>query len=756
MGMQQQPDPPVNPPAKQVAAQKYKQLTVSDREKARLAAQIWMDADGARSNHDRRFRKFERILKMWRGLNVTGGNSNDGPDFQVPMMKWVTFSQWARCMNSLIGDDAEIIAEARSPDGQKNAKKIGQYMTWRFFEYMKALGELAPFVFRAILLGRAHAEIIYEQEYYWERDEQGNDTEKLCYDGPKIRALWPSQLILPTQDNVQTVTDFAWKIRRNRLTPQQLLYGEKRGRYQGIKDNYALIVGQAAQRQTRDVLWEQDRVVSDQAEGVDQAVLPGIHNDLEVWQWYGKWRLPKGKRDASVDNYDWRNAEESDLLVTYLPHPHLVIGVEDLRDIYPRMRKRDPFVDMAMVKDGSYWSPGLGELLEDLQNEDSINFKLFRKAGMLSVGPIIFYRPSAGGFNPQTFEYEPGTAVPCEDPASVNLVEMRADLTYIQAMQQTLKAMAELVTGVSDQTAGLSSDRPNAPRTASGQAMLLQEGNVRASLDMMMLKDDVGRMMDYVWELDREYADTEVFFRVTGEDANGLFDTKNGFGTMTALEREGQYNLSVKFATSIYSREAKKQAILQLYQLAVMNPILMTNPRGLWELLNRLWRAFGEDDFSEIIPQPPETDAPKDPKVEWQDALNGEDLQVNPLDDDAAHLIRHRQDLSDAMAEPPERADKQAQKAMAEHIIRHEQQRRQKMLMQELVSQVAQQIQARGGGQPMPQPGAPAPGAPPMQPPQAGPPGMPPASAAGPAPQLNGMGAPPRPPMGGQPGGPAQ
>ncbi len=733
-------DPPVKPPDKPAASQQYKQLNVSDREKNRLAAQIWMDADGARSNHDRRFRKFDRILRMWRGLNVTGGNNNDGADFQVPMIKWTTFAQWARCMNSLIGDDAEIIAEARSPNGQKNAKKVGAYMTWRFFEYMKALGELAPFVFRAILLGRAHAEVIYEQEYYWERDQQGNDVEKLCYDGPKIRALWPSQLILPTQDNIQTVTDFAWKIRRNRLTPQQLLIGEKRGRYQGIKDNYSLIVGQAAQRQTRDVLWEGDRVVSDEAEGVDQAVMPGLHNDLEVWQWYGRWRMPK-KGDPSVDNYDWRNSEESDLLVTYLPHPHLVIGVEDLRNIYPRMRKRDPFVDMAMVKDGSYWSPGLGELLEDLQNEDTINFKLFRRAGMLSVGPIIFYRPSAGGFNPQVFEYEPNTAVPCEDPASVMVVEMKANLTYVQAMQQTLKAMAELVTGVSDQTAGLSSDRPNAPRTASGQAMLLQEGNVRASLDMLMLKDDVGRMIDYVWELDREYADEKVFFRVTGDDADGLFDTRDGFGTMTALEREGEYNLSVKFATSIYSREAKKQAILQLYSLSVQNPILMTNPRGLWVMLNRVWTAFGENDFSDVIPEPPETDAPKDPKVEWSDALNGEDLQVNPLDDDAKHLIRHRQDLTNDMAEPPERADKQAQHAMAEHIVRHEQQRRQKMLMQELVSMVAGQIQAQQGQQPAPQQpgGLPQPGAAPA--------GAP--SPAGPPTQLNGAGAPPRPPMGG-------
>lgn len=738
----QQQEPPTPPPDKPAASQKFKQLQLSDREKNRLHTRIWADAYGARSNHDRRLQKFERILRMWRGLNVTGGNREDGPDFQVPMIKWVTFAQWARCMQALIGDDAQIIAQPRSPEGDRTSKKVGSYMTWRFFEYMNSLSELAPFLFRAILLGRAHAEVIYEQEYYWERDPKtGIDKEVLCYDAPKMRALWPSQLILPAQDNVQTVSDFAWKIRRNRLTPQQLLDGERRGRYQGIKENYALIVGQAAARQDRDILWDEDRRVSDQAEGVDHAVLEGNHTDVEVWEWYGKWRLPKGKRDAAVDNYDWRQAEESELRVAYLPRPGIVIGVQDLRDVYPRMKKRDPFVDLAMVKDGSYWAPGLGELLEDLQNEDSINFKLFRKAGMLSVGPIILYRPSAGGFNPQVFEYRPNTAIPTEDPQSMQVVYMKADLTYIQAMQQTLKAMAELVTGVSDQTAGLSSDRPNAPRTASGQAMLMQEGNTRASLDMLMLKDDVARLINYVWELDCEYADTQVFFRVTGDDATGLFDTKNGFGTMTSEEREHQYNLSVKFATSIYSREAKKQAILQLYQLSVMNPILMQNPRGLWVMLNRMWEAFGEKDFSDVIPEPPETDRPRTPKEEYQDALSGEDLNVNPLDDDMTHLMDHRKRLEQLLAEPPERQDKQAAHALAEHIVRHEQQRRQKMLMQELITQVAGQLQAQMGPE---QPGQ----APAQGPPQA-PPQIP--SAAGPpvAPQMSGMGAPPRPPMGG-------
>lgn len=751
-----EPLPAARTPEKPAAVQTFRQLNLTERELGRLKNHIWDQFLGAKSNHERQVAKFRRYWRMWRGLNVTRGSRTDGPDYQVPMVKWITFGQWARCMQALLGDDAEIVAEPRTPEGDRSAVKVGHYMSWRFFEYMQAVAQLSPFVFRSILFGRAFAEIEYEQEFYWVRhqpddkdltkaladakaagrrfkrtDSGAIDIEELCYDGPRLRALWPSQMIVPAQDDVAHVSDFSWKIRRDRLTPQQLLDGAARGRYQGVKENWQAIIGEAQQRQERDWWWDDERVDADEAEGVDHASLMGNRDSVEVWRWFGKWRLPKGRRDSKPDNLDYRLDAESELLVTYLPKPGVIIGVQDLRDLYPRMRKRDPFVDLAMVKDGSYWAPGLGELLEELQDESTVNHALFRKAGQLSVGPIIFYKPSAGGFDPEEFEYAPGMAVPCEDPTNVKTVSMQADLSYSEKMQQLLKTIAELVTGYSDNSAGLSSDRPNAPRTASGQAMLLQEGNVRASLDMSMLKDDLSRMLGFVWELDCEYADVEVFFRATGDDADGLFDTVNGFGTMTTEDRNHSFGFDVKFATSVWSREARKQTVMQLYALSIQNPIVQSNPKALWTLLNRVWEANGEKNFGDVIPEPPETDRPRSPKEEWSMLLAGEDVEVNPLDDDKAHTTRHRADLQQLALdgkEDPARKDPRTMKAAMAHIIQHEQQIRRKMALQELVAAAANELQQRLGGQP-------APGAPPAGPagPGAWTPPMPPAQPGMPA-----------------------
>ncbi len=734
---QEQQDPIEKPAARMV----YRQLTVSERELGRLSDRIYQDFLAARSDHDSRIERFRRYYRMWRGLPTTKGTRQEGNDLQIPMLKWTLFGGWAKFMSGLLGDDAEIIGKSAAPSSQSDAKKAGLYMSWRFFEYMEAVRALAPFTFRALLFGRSFAEIIYEQEYFWQRDSNtGEDTEQLCYDGPRMRALWASQIIVPAQDNVDTVDDFEWVIRRDRITPQQLLDGERRGKFQGITENWDKIAGAASQRQERDYWWDDEKIDADEAEGVDHVNMLGNRDSLEIWRWYGTWRLPTSARDTRPENIKYREIQPSELLVSYLPRVGIIVGIQDRRDLYPRLKKRLPIVDLATVKEGSYWAPGFGEMCEDLQNESSINHALFRKAGMFSVGPIIFFKPS-GGWDPDTFEYTAGMAVPTENPESVKVVTLNANLEYSQQMQEVLKAINELVTGVSDQTLGRASDRPNAPQTASGQAMLLNEGNTRASLDMTMLRSDLDRAVQYVWELDSEYADEKVFFRVTDADAVG-FDTSQGFGTMTAEERMHPYTFGLKFATSVWSREAKKQHMLQIYGLSIQNPIVMQNPRALWVLLNRIWQAFGEDDFRDVVPEPPEPDASKRPQDEWTLMLKGEIVHVTPLDDDGQHLLDHRKRLEQEINEPPERQDKELIALAGQHIIDHERQIRQKQVLQHLVQQALQAVQ------PQPQPmggpqGGPAPQAtngipqPPSIPSVPPPGGAPPPGALGPVTPAN-------------------
>lgn len=729
-------------------AQSFRQISVSDNERSRLATAIWQDFLSAQSNHDARMERFTRYYRLWRGLDTNGRPQQ----LQVPMLKWITFAHWSRIMQAILGDDAEIIAKPSAPGPDEAlSKKVGTYMTWRLFEYMRGVPSFAAWTFRTALFGRAHVFMPYEQNYYWQRMKRGDpssDKETLCYDGPKIYPLWPSEIILPAQDGANSVNDFDWKIRRVRKTPQDLLDGERRGMYQGIKANWNLIWEASQQRMERNYSWDWEKISADQAEGVSYANVLGTRNSLEVWEWYGKWRFLKGNQDGRPENLDRRKSFEDEVVVSILPLVgNMVISIMDLREIYPRMQRRDPFSDMGLVKDGSYWCPSVGEMIERLEDKATANYALFERAGKFSVGPLIFYRPSAGSFNPETFEYRPDTAIATEDPNGVNVVTLQANFEFCEKNQQALAGFAEKVSGDNDQALGQSIDRPNAPRTAAGQQLLAQGANTRIELDFTVLRDDLSVFLGKLFELDREFAGEETFFRVTGDDAPQFEVKADGFGVLTSDEREHGFDFQIKFATTVWSREAKKAETVQLYGVAMQNPIVQQNPRALWMLLDKVWRAIGSGSLADIIPCPPDQGEPKEPKLEWSMILKGDEVTVNPLDDDDAHIIDHRMRLERAVEQQPARRDPPAERALMQHIMAHEGQKRAKMGLQRLVQQaqahMAAQAQQQPGqpGQP-PQPGMGAP----AQPGQAQP-GQP--SAVMPAPPLNA----PEPVLNGTPGG---
>jgi hypothetical protein len=669
-------------------------LKLSEAELIRLGNRVAEDVRGARDDHDERIERFRRYHQKWRNrVDAPAANEVDNPNFSVPLLQWQVYSKWAAEMNALLGDDAEIVAVPTGPSDQRVVHKIGRYMTWRMFSSMGITNALTAFEFRKILYGRSHAYTPWVKDTY-----QTDEGEQVWYDGPGFFPLRPDDLILPaeTRDSIQ---DFSFVVRQYRVTPQELLDGEHKGLYTGISEDFQKIIDYARRAPEREAEGQEVRAEEDLAEGVNYEGGQARRNSLLCLEWFGRWRLPKGETDAGEDDLKARAEDETELVVRYLPDLEKVIGVIPLIALYPKMRNRRPFVEAALVKDGSYWSPGFGELLESIEDEATQNHRLFTKAGWLSVAPVLFYRPGSG-FDPDTFKYEPGTAIASDNPQDVNVVQMQANLQYPIAKEQGLKAYAEMVTGVSDQSMGRAIDRPNAPRTAAGQLALLEQGNIRASLDILSLREDFGALAAHLWMLDTQFAPESQFFRVTEEDAKGLFETSQGGAKITAQERGGRFDFRIRFATSFWSREANKERALVRYQLDLQNPLINMNPTALWKVTAAVHKALGDENFADLVPEPPEMDAPKRPAEEWTLCLQGEDFQPNPADQDDLHLLDHTRRVQEAQRDP--QADLDAVARMVLHIAEQQQQKQQKMLMAALTQKLAQQIGQQVGGQAQP------------------------------------------------------
>jgi hypothetical protein len=302
---------------------------------------------------------------------------------------------------------------------------------------------------------------------------------------------------------------------------------------------------------------------------------------------------------------------------------------------------------------------------------------------------VILYRPSAGG-NIAEFKYKPNMAIPTEDPSSVKVVNITFNPEYSLTNQHQLQGMAERIWGYTDQSSGRASDRPNAPRTARGQIALLERGDVRASLDTRGLSEDLSEIISHFWQLEQDFQTEAVFFRVTEEEANGLFDTPKGGAYMTTEEFGGRYDFTLKFAVTREERDAQSEKVLTAYQLLVLNPLVAQSAAALWALADKVWRALGFENFHDLVPAPPDAGTPKKPREEWSTMLQGEEVDVNPMDHDDLHLREHIKDLEDTRVD--EKRDEGAVNMLLDHIAAHQKQKRHKQMMQMLLDGIVKQL----------------------------------------------------------------
>jgi hypothetical protein len=673
------------------------QIALSDGEKSKLIDRIERDFEWSKTSHVRYAEQCRQWMQRWQArVDAPRIGDEDKPNHVVPLTQWHVFGKLARDMQALLGEDAEITARPTGPSDASKVRKIGRYMTSRVFDQMEILNPLCEFEFRRILNGWSAA-----YRPWWRREFdtlEGGKRKRVCdYEGPGFFPLEPDDLMVPPERGVSSIHDFSYTIRRVRVTVDDLIRGDGT-LYQGTSDPEMVkkLIDWANQGSSNDYTMNgQDpvRAERERSEGVDyQSYMPGGRS-IWMWEWYGFWRpLTKKSSDAAPEDIDQRDLLESDWVVKFIPGLREIVSVQDLLELYPKMRRRRPFVESTLIKDGTYRPAGFGKLLGDLEDDATANSRLFQAAGELSVWPIIFFKPG-GGMHPGKFKIDAGMAVPTEDPASVNVVKIAPNMDFLVARQQDILATAERVDSITDQSLGRNIDRPNAPKTATGQLALIEEGNVRAYLDSTILREDMEKIIADFWALDCDLVpktEPGLFFRVTEEQAGGLFDVRQGGSFMTAKEFGGKFDFRLKFAVSTFARERKKQEFVTFYGACMQNPLIMQNPKALWVLLNKLAKEFGIEDFSSIIPEPPDLDQPKQPEDEWTEMLEGDAVEVNPQDNDQQHIVAHTKEL-EAERKDPDR-DVQAIGLMVKHILDHQAQMRTKQLMSALTNQLAQSL----------------------------------------------------------------
>jgi hypothetical protein len=670
------------------------QMNVSAAERSRLGARVWQDYRNALGDHSRRINRWREYFRRWRAMvDPPAAGDEDASNFPVPVIKWCAKQKWAANADAIFGDDAEIVAKPVGPSDYRNDKKIGLYMTWRCFNDMKITNDLLQFELYKILYGRVFAYSPWKVSEF--EDLSGKEPKTVTYyKGPAFEVMEPDDIVCPAEE-VKSLHDFSWIVRKFRITPNQLLRGEAEGRYQGIKKNFSKILAMANQHSQRDAEGDEIKREKDDAEGVTMENPMSAGSSLQVLEWYGKWRkLKPGEKDADELDVVKRELYESEIVVRFLPDLYLVVGIQDLRQLYPADPKPRPFVEASFEKDGSYWCDGLPAQAINLEDEIRGNHNLGTDGQELAVSPPGAYRP-ASGFEPDEIQLKPGLWIPMDNPESdFKQLQISVNIEALAAREQALLAYLERLFGISDVQMGRQMDRPNAPKTVGGTMAIIQQGNLRMTLDTTALREDYAAVFQHFWLLEWQFGDDETFFRVTEEDANGLFPVSKGGAILTQRDRNGRYDFHLQLATSLWDRQQQKQDTLARYQLDLQNPLVVNNPAALWQITRDAHEALGDPNFADLVPEPPQNDLPKNPKEEWSLIQQGETVQVNPMDNDELHMIRHMRDLK--LAVEDKYGDKDAIQSLKAHYIEHIHQLQEKKLVQALAEKAVEQARALG------------------------------------------------------------
>jgi hypothetical protein len=663
-------------------------MQLSQPELVKLGLRIEDDYRQAKADHVRRMERFRRMYQAYRAT-VEEQEPEDGaePNMRVPLTQTQIFTMLAHELDLLFGDDAEITAKPIGRSDYRVSRKVQLFMHWLVFENMEIVEPLAEFLTRKNIYGRSHAYVPYIRRTMAMPD----GSIQVLYDGPGFYPMEPDELVVPAE-KVRTIQDFSWVIRRYAVTIDALLRGENDGKYTNVRKNIDVIRG--AERSNAELEDEYTQEINDEienAEGVGYKDALSGRQSIRVWEWYGKWNLPK-KRAGSPDLHDFKGRQDlaTDLVVRYLPDANVVLYVGELAESYPFMEHKRPFVEASLVKDGTYWCMGFAELLSAIEHNMSTIHNIGATASAFAAMPTIFYE-KASGYDPNQHTIAPRTAIPVSNARGINQMTVQGDLSGLIQFQAWQEANAERLTGIGDQQTGRFSDRPNAPRTATQSTQLLAQASIRMMLNQRFLRADLKKLLKRFWELCCCFPDSEMFFRVTEEDARGLFPVEGGGAVMTAGEFGGRYDFGISFAVPAYAREAQKADWMTFYQLMVANPLIIANPQALYAITAKLAKALNFPEFEDLVPRPPAIPMPKQPKEEHVAILQGEEVMPHPNDDDTLHIKEHssyQQQLKKSRY-----YDEGADIMLGEHIADHAKQSQQKRMMSALAGELARTMQ---------------------------------------------------------------
>lgn len=242
-----------------------------------------------------------------------------------------------------------------------------------------------------------------------------------------------------------------------------------------------------------------------------------------------------------------------------------------------------------------------------------------------------FYR-SGSSFNPQKYTLEPNGMYPVDNINDVYFPNFQDSPMSSYREEEMLWRYAEQVTGASESIQGILA---KSDKTATEIAQVSEKGSIRFDLIYSRYMFSFIELIEQIIQLYQENMPEEKEYRVVGSD--GRFK----WIPITKQEMSGKLDL-VLSCSSVLNDRAKMTKASMIYDKAITNPLIASDPAALYENTKYYFTTVGGRDINlnRQLPKPPQASV-RTPEEEHELMYQGKPVEPDIREDAQKHLITH-------------------------------------------------------------------------------------------------------------------
>jgi len=402
------------------------------------------------------------------------------------------------------------------------------------------------------------------------------------------------------------------------------------------------------------------------------------NKEVECYEWYGG-------LDIDGDGFP----EQLRLLVS-LQHQVYLSGVA-IADLSERGIRHLDFTGFIPRLDNPMGLEFIGvlEQVRELALEIDAIFNQLTDANSLSVMRPFFYDPT-GDLDAPALKLAPNKGTPVPNPSqNVYFPEINIPTERLINAITMVMEFIERLTAASAYVMGKESEIVGGSGTATRTQAIVGAAGQRHAIPIDRLRAGAARILTQHLDVLQKNFPPGLESRVMGERGEVLFENPN---ELTKEGISGEFDAYLLPDESMGSRETERQLSQLLYQLALGNPIIMSDMTKLYKVTADVYKAYGKDPelYLGIAPDVKQTDRPEDENTL---ILQGQfaSVRASVLDNPIEHIMVHMALIQDpGFQRIPQPLQQEVATFISAHIQEH-------MQMMQLVMQAAQK--AGKGGQ---------------------------------------------------------